>query len=444
MERPSATASPYGHLHSQAKAVVFNVNRYFLDEKANRGPLLPPAKAIARTAQATKLSEKTVRRICSAYNQSFNRDPDPQEPTFSSPKRKNRTAPVTDFSDSDKCVVRRTVLGFYERKEIPTVARITEELVDKIGYNGCTNSLRKVLWKIGFKCARVNGRRFILERNDIIAARTKFLREMRQHKQSGHPVVYVDELWVNENSTRNCGIDTSLQEATTGVKPPSGKGARLVILHAGTKDGFVNNGELILQAKDENDYYNQLNSTVFEEWFRMQLLPNIPPKSVIVMDNASHHCRQLEVMPTTSWKKADIKTWLLQKGVAVSDDLLKAELFELTSRFAVEKGSYVVDALAAEAGHTVVRLPQYHGQYSPIEQIWTEVKSYIDERNLKMVDLKLLLKAAMSCITPEDWRKAVTHAEELQEHDAKQDRAVDIYVDSFAIQISESSDEFSD
>ena len=34
-----------------------------------------------------------------------------------------------------------------------------------------------------------------------------------------------------------------------------------------------------------------------EEWFQDALLPNISPKSLIVMDNASYHSRRSEAMP---------------------------------------------------------------------------------------------------------------------------------------------------
>ena len=181
-----------------------------MEEKANRGPILPPSKAIARTAKATKTSASTVKRICSAFNRSLDKEDAPQEPIFSSPKKKNRAEPVTGFDDFDKCVLRRTVLGYYERKEIPTVYKIKEELREKIGYSGCENSLRKVLLKIGFKFAKVDGRKFLMERSDVVAARTRFLREMRQLKQSAHTFVYLDETWVNQNCTvGKCWIDTS-------------------------------------------------------------------------------------------------------------------------------------------------------------------------------------------------------------------------------------------
>ncbi|MPC22602.1 hypothetical protein E2C01_015619 [Portunus trituberculatus] len=430
MDRVSPTSAPYGHLQAQAKAIIFNVNRYFLEEKANRGPILPPAKAMARTAKAIKISEKTVRRICSVYNQSFNKDLVPLKPTFSSPKKRHRTNTVTDFTDFDKCMLRRTVLEFYEKKEIPTVRMITEELIEKIGYSGCLNSLRKVLPKIGFKYVKIDDQKFLMERNDVVAARAKFFREMRQQKQSGRSFVYLDEVWLNQN----CRVQNTSSQEATRVQLPTGKIAQLIILHAGTEDGFVSNGELIFQAKN-----GKMNAAVFEEWFLKQLLPNIPHNSTIVMDNAPHHSRQMEELPTLSWNKADIKNWLIQKRVAVSDDLSKAELYELTKNFRMTKKSYVVDAIAAESGHVVLRLPLYHYQYNPIETIWTQVKSYIAKtNNLELADLKPLIKEAMSAVTAEDWKQAIKRAEIEQKRDIELDRAVEMYVDSIT-DISESS-----
>ena len=224
------------------------MNKYFIQEEENGGPILPPSKATDRTAMATKTSVRTVRRICSVFNRSFRKDAVPLKPTFSSPKERIRPEPVTNFTDYDKSVLRRTILGFYERKEAPTLYKIREELSEKIGYYGCESSLRKVMLKIGFKYEKIDDRKILLERNDVTAARTRFLKEMRQPKQSGRTFVYLGETRLNQNCIleKPCP-DTSSQEER--VLPATGKTTQLIILHAGTKYGFISNGELICQAK---------------------------------------------------------------------------------------------------------------------------------------------------------------------------------------------------
>ncbi|XP_066958850.1 uncharacterized protein [Macrobrachium rosenbergii] len=300
--------------------------------------------------------------------------------------------------------------------------------------------------KIGFRFKKVDGRKFLLEGRDVTVARSRFLREMKRRKESGQKFVYLDETWVNQNYTvQKCWTDLSSQQAT-GVKPPTGKGSRLIILHAGTEDGFVN-AELVFQARNDGDYHEQMNAEVFEKWFRNQLLPNIPPNCAIVMDNASYHSMQQEKYPTSSWKKENIKHWLIENGEQPSDDLLKIELYELAKRRINNMGKkYKIDEIAAEAGHKIVRIPPYHCQYNPIELIWAQVKSYIAKKNtFKLADLKILVQEAVNNVTAENWKNAAEHVGKIQEEDARQDAAVDKLVDSFVINIADSSDdEFSE
>lgn len=112
-----------------------------------------------------------------------------------------------------------------------------------------------------------------------------------------------------------------------------------------------------------------MNAAVFEKWFRHQLLPNIAANSVIVMDNASYHSVQVEKKPCLSWRKQEIFDWLMNKGAQPKAYLTKQELLVLVKKHDHGK-IYLIDTIAEDAGHRVVRLPPYHCQYNPIELIW--------------------------------------------------------------------------
>uniref|UniRef100_A0A0P4VTN2 Tc1-like transposase DDE domain-containing protein n=1 Tax=Scylla olivacea TaxID=85551 RepID=A0A0P4VTN2_SCYOL len=102
----------------------------------------------------------------------------------------------------------------------------------------------------------------------------------------------------------------------------------------------------------------------------------------------------------------------------------------------------VIDKIAEEAGHQVLRLPPYHCQYNPIELIWAQVKTYIAKKNtFKMANLKVLVTEALSLITPQTWKKAVGHTEKIHDEDNQQDVAAENFVESFVINITECSDE---
>ena len=111
------------------------------------------------------------------------------------------------------------------------------------------------------------------------------------------------------NHCNVCKIHVHIGGTIGGVAHPSGKGKRLIILHAGSEDGWVPNGSLVYQSlNDDGDYHQEMNHTIFEKWFEDQLLPNIPPNSLIVMDNASYHSRRKEALPTSNWRKGDMLT----------------------------------------------------------------------------------------------------------------------------------------
>ena len=62
-------------------------------------------------------------------------------------------------------------------------------------------------------------------------------------------------------------------------------------------------------------------------------------------------------------------------GIAFSDDMLKAELFELIRMHTSNQPKQCVcDEWAKEMGHEVLRLPPYHCELNPIELIWGIMK----------------------------------------------------------------------
>ena len=69
---------------------------------------------------------------------------------------------------------------------------------------------------------------------------------------------------------------------------------RIVICHAGTRYGFTQNSLLLcgkLFSTASADYHMDINEGVFKSWLQNKLLPNLPPKCVLILDNANYHSR---------------------------------------------------------------------------------------------------------------------------------------------------------
>ena len=72
----------------------------------------------------------------------------------------------------------------------------------------------------------------------------------------------------------------------------------MIVVHAGSKTGFIQNAALVFKVSTvTGDYYGQMNYDNFEKWLWMKLISNIPPKSVICMDNAVYNTKVLDSVP---------------------------------------------------------------------------------------------------------------------------------------------------
>ena len=135
----------------------------------------------------------------------------------------------------------------------------------------------------------------------------------------GRPVAYVDET----------GIDTWVQRdygwSERGVplvgRVPGRKYERTGVVAA------LCGGEIVAPCQ----YEDTMDSALFEKWFAQELLPALPERSVIVMDNAAFH------------RKAMLRR------------------------------------LAEGTGHSLLFLPPYSPELNPIEHFWGWLKRYLEK-----------------------------------------------------------------
>jgi hypothetical protein len=79
-------------------------------------------------------------------------------------------------------------------------------------------------------------------------------------------------------------------EKQPGILTNTSSTNRLILVHAGSENGFIEKASLVFQAgKATGDYHGQMNYKNLQ-WTHTQLLPNLPNKNVVVMDNAPYHC----------------------------------------------------------------------------------------------------------------------------------------------------------
>ena len=133
--------------------------------------------------------------------------------------------------------------------------------------------------------------------------------------------IFLDETWLNCHAApKRFWVDC---DGAGRWRRLSGKGQRLIILHPGSHEGWVSECALVFRSKTKSeDYHDEMNTQHFMEWFKHRLLPQLPPHSLIIVDNAKYHNAVVEKAPTKNSTKTVMKEWLDKCGIAyLSTDL---------------------------------------------------------------------------------------------------------------------------
>lgn len=190
-----------------------------------------------------------------------------------------------------------------------------------------------------------------------------------------------------------------------------------------------------------------MNHKNFMTWVEKQLLPNLPPKSVLVVDNAAYHNVPVKKNVTTASRKTELIEWLNEKNIPVDEKLTKPELYEIIQqnkfRFPVK---YRLDTLLETHGHKALRLPPYHPELNPIEKIWAFVKNWVASRNttFKLPDVEQLARQKFAEVTVEEWANICKHAKKHEEELIQRDHVFDETFDSMQFTVNTGSSEESD
>ena len=265
---------------------------------------------------------------------------------------------VAKFVDGKHCkgstVVARNIIAFLlDKFELKIHRRTVGRLMNKMG----------LTWS-AYKPVK---RTFAAHRKKVLR---EFLIELDKYERmmngddSEYVYVFMDESYVNIGHGNSKSYMSSDKDKQATVRKKSGKGKRLIILHAITVDGplaeqdengiYVNDlqwrgdtphpveradGRLTCETlwvaqSHSGDYHDNMNSNMFMKWVQEKLVPCFErkypnKKMILVADNAPyHHAR--EIGSLASLTKKQIVSDMVKYGVDYLDlPLISEERFEL-------------------------------------------------------------------------------------------------------------------
>jgi transposase len=398
--------------------LVVHLKQHY-DQERRSGKVVSTRDPAGRTARGLGIGLRTVKGIMARHARG--------ESIHSTSQRPGR--PPKAASAGVQTVVRAFVHGENLAGRRVSIENLRRHLIDECEVDVPKTTLWRALNRWGFTYGQGRRRDSLKEQDRVIRARREYLRLRRSNRGPDglpkRPEIYLDETYINKNHSAR--FTWYPEEDGPWVNKPSGVGPRMIIVHAISRDGWVQGGELVFQAKKRTgDYHGQMNWNNFSKWFETQLMPNIPEEALVVLDNAKYHNVLVkDFFPNASHTKEELRTWLTRNGHTWHEDMLKSELLEKCIRWS-PRPEYRLDRLAATKGITIVRTPPYHPELQPIETCWAIVKNYMaDNCDFTMKGLRERLPEAFLKVTGETCCKIMAKITEQEDRYWEDDQKLD-------------------
>jgi transposase len=382
--------------------MIVNVKQFFDYCKSNPTTLEQPATRLA--ASALDVSESTVKVIMANFNKEGE-----DGLCWSNFERRGR--PSHTLESGIEPLVRQFIRHANKNGEQVNTEIIRRFLREKLHCDVAHATLWRTLLRWGFEFGNGIRSAQLKESERIVIQRRQYLRQKLANRSADggtlRPEVYLDESYINKNHSND--NTWYFEEDGIILGKPTGKGDRLIIVNAITKDGWVPDTKLVFKAsKKTGDYHANMNWENFSEWFQEKLLKNIPDNSLIIMDNAPYHNVLVEeAFPKKSHSVKKLREWLSHNEIPWTKDMLKEEIYELCSRFA-PKPEFLIDRIACKHGHSILRTPPYHPELQPIENCWAVVKNHVALHNdFTMKKVWMLLEEGFKKVTSKTCQKFI-------------------------------------
>lgn len=429
--------------------MIINLHKNLLIEK----PGITYKEITKELSEKSGVGLTSIQRILAEYKSTK---------TVKSPKMtKVRIKLFDTIDDFHKTVIRKKVQTFWFNRELPTLQKVLSVVAeDKSLPTLKRSSMYKLLKELKFVFTRRKQNSVLRDRDDLIICRRNYLKDIRQYREEGRTIYYLDETWYNVgeceqkacfSGTIKSKRDAFQKELSTGVGNSTEKGKHLIMLHVASNKGFVEGGLLCLESNTNSiDYLHEMDGATFLEWFQ-KILPLLDENSIIVLDSAPYHCEKQIKYPTSTWKRSEIAQWLLSKNIDFDCSFVKAELIQMVKSHKKQHDRYVLDEIARSQNKTLLRLPPFHCELNPIQLAWSMVKSFVKSNNstFKINDVKQLLIDGVNQITSEHWssfeKSTIDEEHKFWDIDIIVDDMIDnMDTDNFAVGNSSSSSDNED
>ena len=236
--------------------------------------------------------------------------------------------------------------SLFRRNIVPNVKDAKREISETYPNIPCglsLQSIRLLLHRCGYSYKKLGRRQQLKLTNRLVKMRDEYLERIKEVREE-RGIVYTDETWVDTYMIKERGFISKCeekQERQTMNLPQGSRGKRIIVVHAGSGDGFLP-GAFKIATKclklASQDYHQDMDSDKFLEYAKNALIPAIKRREeqtgrpqALVFDNAPYHGKRLVKVPNSNSKKQEMLDFLRGYGVPLELRETKKTLYEKVS-----------------------------------------------------------------------------------------------------------------
>jgi len=270
--------------------------------------------------------------------------------------------------------IREFIFDQHRQGTICHAKHVQALLKETCGLEVHARTVQRHVSRMGFCWLRTKNRpRSLREKAEVRQQRPDDLYAIRKNRHlpsaQRYQVVYVDESFLHHHH----GGQYAWFSAHAFVERMSGKGRRGCFMHAMQENALMAGAFLACAAQHgTGDDHAQFDGDMFQHWFTAQFLPNVPPRSLLILDRCPFHRVCGDAVVPSQMSKGERQQWLTEQEIPWEEQWLRARLMQEVERYRDQKP--LVELCAEEQGHKVLFLPVHHPELHPIELVWATVK----------------------------------------------------------------------
>ena len=212
----------------EEKETIVTLKKYFDRIKDDDHEQSNPS--VQRVVNALGCGIATVKRVMADHNRGV---------IFTQQEKIHKGRPPRILSESLQAITREYIREANRTGAHLTLEMLSEQLGDKkSGQEFSIRTLGRALDRWGFMVGRGTRTQRLKEKDHVVLARQRYLRLKRKNRKGKgtiRPEVYLDESYINKNHSND--FVWYFEEDGPWIQKPTGKGERLIIINAITKDG---------------------------------------------------------------------------------------------------------------------------------------------------------------------------------------------------------------